>query len=1099
MDNINRALNYFLFCEYLNPHNLDKIENILKKDDIIAFETSFDKLISQIELNKTKFEQIKEKNKKLINHEIIISIFGGLFRVEKIANCIEKILEKSATGYSESQVADNIAASYCVSLSANLDCEDILDISKFHEISNDDIFISNTPIIMKKLLKSKSIPLNSSQQIFLLQNEIKTQITNIEQKGLLSEYLLKIHNYIMNEIDSNLINEKITDYFENEKQIRVVIKIRKKSNTQTQDFINSLLASDLEKVLNSNDYGVLLNDFLKTDYNGEKIDIRKTPTTSSLSLDNFVLGAFANKYSLMYSQQFAVNEILKRFSKNYGFYSVNGPPGTGKTTLLKDIIAGIIVKRAEILATLEADEILIPSVIKDEYKQPIFYNLNEKLQGFEIIVASSNNGAVENISKEIPEISSICEKYQNIAEEIDYFKDTAQAILNIDVKDEKLKKQAWALMCATLGKSENIHKFNSKFLDKEIGIIKFLNDDDIKSNPDYQRINEKYQKIKKQCKNAWEEYNSGGRLDDDLKMEAIKLSQKQKTLEEKLYLIQSQNFKNAKQEFLNSKNNYEKLRKDTNDLINLYDSLSNKYKTAQNKILEYEKIDFLGEEAKINNAILPLNNKIAILDDQIKEYENKKTNIKLKQPNKPFLFFAHELFNTKIYKQYKQKHEMFLSEIFDNESIMSKFRLEKMEKINQKNELEKQISQLKYKENELQSLKNEIENLKIKHKECETKIINKFGVIFKENKEDKEKSSPFMKDDNGNKTELFEARVDLFFKALALHKAAILANKKEFRKNFYNFGNLKNLDNSIYDRNAKVNIFRTFFFAVPVASSTFAAFGRCFKDFEKEEIGYLLVDEAGQAAISNAIGALWRSRHALIVGDPLQLEPVATLPEHLNKILLEAFNVKDELNLSNTSVQIRADLIETFGTYINDKTWVGSPLLVHNRCNNPMFEIANDIAYDNLMFWGLSKNKTLFENTSDNENLKSQWIDIKTTQWNGNCSIQECERTKELIDEIINFGIKKDEIKIITPFRDVVTNATKFGFNAGTIHTMQGKEAKIIIFVLGGATSGARTWAASKPNLLNVALTRAKNYIYIIGDKENWQDLPNFNKAVDKL
>ena len=90
-------------------------------------------------------------------------------------------------------------------------------------------------------------------------------------------------------------------------------------------------------------------------------------------------------------------------------------------------------------------------------------------------------------------------------------------------------------------------------------------------------------------------------------------------------------------------------------------------------------------------------------------------------------------------------------------------------------------------------------------------------------------------------------------------------------------------------------------------------------------------------------------------------------------------------------------------------------------------------------------------------------------------------------------------IKIITPFRDVVTNATKFGFNAGTIHTMQGKEAKIIIFVLGGATSGARTWAASKPNLLNVALTRAKNYIYIIGDKENWQDLPNFNKAVDKL
>lgn len=192
---------------------------------------------------------------------------------------------------------------------------------------------------------------------------------------------------------------------------------------------------------------------------------------------------------------------------------------------------------------------------------------------------------------------------------------------------------------------------------------------------------------------------------------------------------------------------------------------------------------------------------------------------------------------------------------------------------------------------------------------------------------------------------------------------------------------------------------------------------------------------------------LWRARHALVVGDPLQLEPVVTLPEHLNKILLDAFGVDDELNLAQTSVQIRADKVEKYGTYIGDsenKIWVGSPLCVHNRCDNPMFEIANEIAYDGLMIWGRDKNK------GDNENLKSVWIDVKSTNWSGNCSGNECEITNKLIQKIVNFGISEKEIKIITLFRDVVKKIK----GAGTIHTMQGKEARVIFLFLVGLVLG---------------------------------------------
>lgn len=304
-----------------------------------------------------------------------------------------------------------------------------------------------------------------------------------------------------------------------------------------------------------------------------------------------------------------------------------------------------------------------------------------------------------------------------------------------------------------------------------------------------------------------------------------------------------------------------------------------------------------------------------------------------------------------------------------------------------------------------------------------------------------------MKDNENKKTELFEARVELFFKALMLHKAAILANRYKFRTNFYNFSNLKMLNKSVYDTEVCAEIFRSLFFDVPVVSSTFAAFWRCFGDFGCESIGYLLIDEAGQAALSNAVCALWRAHHALVVGDLLQLEPVVTLPEHLNKILLDAFGVDDELNLAQTSVQIRADKVEKYGTYIGDsenKIWVGSPLRVHNRYDNPMFEIANEIAYDGLMIWGRDKNK------GDNKNLKSVWIDVKSTNWSRNCSGNECEITNKLIQKIVNFGISEKEIKIITPFRDVVKKIK----GAGTIHTMQGKEARVIFLFLVGLVLG---------------------------------------------
>jgi superfamily I DNA and/or RNA helicase len=71
----------------------------------------------------------------------------------------------------------------------------------------------------------------------------------------------------------------------------------------------------------------------------------------------------------------------------------------------------------------------------------------------------------------------------------------------------------------------------------------------------------------------------------------------------------------------------------------------------------------------------------------------------------------------------------------------------------------------------------------------------------------------------------------------------------------------------------------------------------------------------------------------------------------------------------------------------------------------------------------------------------------------------------------------------------------------GTIHTFQGKEADVVFLVLGSdpGKPGSRQWASQKPNMLNVALTRAKRGIYVIGSKKSWKSYNFFSVLAGKL
>ncbi len=659
------------------------------------------------------------------------------------------------------------------------------------------------------------------------------------------------------------------------------------------------------------------------------------------------------------------------------------------------------------------------------------------------MVASSNNRAVENVTLEIPAKGAVAAEY---FAGIDYFADFATRLLSDPKQNdaEKNSKEAWGLIAARLGSKKNRSRFVSRFwfADKE------CSEPRSRAEHGFQRY---LQTVKPQSwawKSAVASFETALEREAAIRKERIAAHQaieRQKVLIEKLGAAR----------------------------LELQRAEASAFETSKQA---------KSAEERQEKCRIGLEESVGVRRDH--------------QCLKPGLVDA--LFTRGVaYHEWREKDRLLAVTADVGEAELKQARAE----------CEARQQSLRSIEEEIARLTAHVagqEKLLAQQHQLLSALRNNLGSAFPATErwfthpDERELSSPWA-DETWNK-----ARTQVLIEALHLHRTFIKCVPGKIRKNLHGaIDILQGKVSSAVDCKALQSAWATLFFVVPVVSTTFASFDRLFSHAGRESLGWLLIDEAGQATPQSAAGALWRSRRAVILGDPRQLEPIVSLPFTAQQALRTHFGVEETWLPSRNSVQTLADRVSRFGTWLQSEDseqpiWVGSPLRVHRRCEQPMFSISNEIAYNGQM---------VYDTEEDCSSLRlSCWIDVGAAESEDHWIPAEGEALQVLLSGLFRSGVSPASILLISPFRAVARKLKDVGarhgiLQAGTIHVSQGKESDIVILVLGGnpRRPGAKDWASESPNLLNVAVSRAKRRLFIIGNREEWSQYPNFSDAAALL
>ena len=252
----------------------------------------------------------------------------------------------------------------------------------------------------------------------------------------------------------------------------------------------------------------------------------------------------------------------------------------------------------------------------------------------------------------------------------------------------------------------------------------------------------------------------------------------------------------------------------------------------------------------------------------------------------------------------------------------------------------------------------------------------------------------------------------------------------------------------------------------------------------------LIVDEAGQAQPETLSASLAYARRALVVGDPLQLEPVWSETPARDNFLRRACRLKGEpLSIAEGPGAVSAGSAMLLAMRASRHRTV--MLSRHYRCLPEIIEWCNREVYEGKM-------QAIRTSKGDQPLPVVAHISVtgNAERPRGGSLHNRAEaeavttwlRTHQAIVERWTGKRLGLSVVIVTPYRAHAkmleervresfagTPGDLEGLIVGTVHRLQGAEAPVVLFSVGATRAASTGFLDEKFNLLNVAVSRAKD------------------------
>jgi hypothetical protein len=291
----------------------------------------------------------------------------------------------------------------------------------------------------------------------------------------------------------------------------------------------------------------------------------------------------------------------------------------------------------------------------------------------------------------------------------------------------------------------------------------------------------------------------------------------------------------------------------------------------------------------------------------------------------------------------------------------------------------------------------------------------------------------------------------------------------------------------------------------PLVGTTLAKV--CTSDlFSGQQFDAVVVDEASMANLPYLMVLAAKTKgHIVVVGDPMQLPPIALTNDAPSRRFLE----KDIF----THVS-GAESTEDLFAWHDANRPLNAFFDTQYRMNRDLAEVLSSVFYE-----GRLKTKEPEEGEADQSAEKATVNVIDTAKYGTRLTQKDEGRGFSPVNEVhlqfivrivkrlvLKNHVPMDQIGVIVPFRNTVYDVRRALYDegyelveVGTIHTFQGREKEVIIFdtVMSGEEQygrkrhySVRPFDEEKnglavPRLLNVAFSRSKKRLVILADMDH--------------